>query len=93
MPFNVKPHPHANRIISPPNTAKVKDNSPSVRTIEPMRWGLIPAWSKDMKGGFITFNARANGIDIKPTFKGAWKAGRRAVWFLPAASLNGAKPA
>jgi putative SOS response-associated peptidase YedK len=31
-----------------------------------MRWGLIPSWSKDMKGGFSTFNARADGIDTKP---------------------------
>lgn len=44
-----------------------------------MRWGLIPTWSKDMKGGFSTFNARADGIDTKPTFKGAWKAGRRGL--------------
>jgi len=32
-----------------------------------------------MKGGFSTFNARADGIDTKPTFKDAWKAGRRGL--------------
>jgi putative SOS response-associated peptidase YedK len=50
-----------------------------VRTVEPMRWGLIPSWSRDMKGGFSTFNARADGVDTKPSFKGAWKAGRRCL--------------
>jgi putative SOS response-associated peptidase YedK len=44
-----------------------------------MRWGLVPTWSKDMKGGFSTFNARADGIDTKTSFKGAWKAGRRGL--------------
>jgi putative SOS response-associated peptidase YedK len=54
-------------------------HSTGVRTIEPMRWGLIPSWSKNMKGGLSTFNARSDGIDTKPTFKGAWKAGRRCL--------------
>src|SRR5204862_244217 len=50
-----------------------------VRTIEPMRWGLIPSWAKDTKGGFSTFNARADGVDSKASFRGAWKAGRRCL--------------
>ncbi len=50
-----------------------------VRTVEPMRWGLIPSWSKDMKGGFSTFNARSDTVDSKPSFRGAWKSGRRCL--------------
>lgn len=44
-----------------------------------MRWGLIPAWARDTKIQFSTFNARADGIDTKPAFRGAWAAGRRCL--------------
>jgi putative SOS response-associated peptidase YedK len=49
------------------------------RTLEVMRWGLIPSWAKDSKIARSTFNARAEGIDSKPAFRGAWKAGRRCL--------------
>ena len=44
-----------------------------------MRWGLIPAWAKDTKIAFSTFNARAESIDTKPAFREAWRAGRRCL--------------
>jgi putative SOS response-associated peptidase YedK len=34
------------------------------RSLEVMRWGLIPFWAKDEKIGFSTINARA-GIALK----------------------------
>jgi putative SOS response-associated peptidase YedK len=49
------------------------------RTLTLMRWGLIPPWTKDLKIGSSTFNARAEGIDTRPTFRTAWKAGRRCL--------------
>jgi putative SOS response-associated peptidase YedK len=49
------------------------------RTLDMMRWGLIPGWAKDKKIGGSTFNARAEGIDTKPAFRGTWKAGRRCL--------------
>jgi len=49
------------------------------RRLQAMRWGLIPSWAKDIKMGFTTFNARADSIETKPVFKGAWKAGRRCL--------------
>ena len=49
-----------------------------------MCWGLVPSWSKDI-GKFSTFNARAAGIDSKPTYRGAWQAGRRCI--IPATSF------
>jgi putative SOS response-associated peptidase YedK len=49
------------------------------RVPEKMRWGLLPSWAKDPKLAFSTFNARADGIDTKPAFRGAWKAGRRCL--------------
>lgn len=44
-----------------------------------MRWGLIPEWSKSERLDYPTFNARAETIDQKATFRGAWKAGRRCL--------------
>lgn len=49
-----------------------------------MRWGLVPAWSKEV-GKFATHNARGEEIAGKPTFRGAWKAGRRCI--IPASSF------
>jgi len=44
-----------------------------------MSWGLIPAWSKEGKMSYPTFNARSDGYQTKPTFRSAWKAGRRCL--------------
>jgi len=49
------------------------------RTSEVMRWGLLPSWAKEPKLAYSTFNARADTIDTKPVFRGAWKAGRRCL--------------
>jgi putative SOS response-associated peptidase YedK len=39
------------------------------RSLEVMRWGLIPYWAKDDKIGFSTINARAEEVDTKPAFR------------------------
>jgi putative SOS response-associated peptidase YedK len=49
------------------------------RTLTLMRWGLIPSWAKDTKIGHSTFNARAEGVDNRPAFRTAWRAGRRCL--------------
>ena len=49
------------------------------RTLTLMRWGLIPSWANDIKIGYATFNARAEAVDTRPTFRAAWKAGRRCL--------------
>lgn len=49
------------------------------RTLTLMRWGLVPSWAKDIKIGYSTFNARADGVDTRPAFRTAWKAGRRCL--------------
>ncbi len=48
------------------------------RTLRSYRWGLVPSWSKspDMKG---TFNARAESVATKPTFRTAFRKGRILV--------------
>jgi putative SOS response-associated peptidase YedK len=49
------------------------------RTLTLMRWGLIPSWAKDVRIGYSTFNARAEGIDSRAAFRGAWQAARRCL--------------
>lgn len=44
-----------------------------------MHWGLIPKWAKAPKMEHTTFNARAETIRDKATFRGAWKAGQRCL--------------
>lgn len=40
------------------------------------RWGLIPSWSKDPSPADKLFNARAETVDTKPSFKDAFKRRR-----------------
>jgi putative SOS response-associated peptidase YedK len=49
------------------------------RSLDVMRWGLIPYWAKDIKIGFSTFNARAEEIDTKPAFREALRQRRCLV--------------
>jgi putative SOS response-associated peptidase YedK len=44
-----------------------------------MRWGLLPSWAKDTKLAYSTINARLESCTSKPTFRGAWRAGRRCL--------------
>ena len=43
------------------------------RSLDVMRWGLVPFWAKDIKVGFANINARAEGIEGKPAFGGAFQ--------------------
>ncbi|GJG84846.1 hypothetical protein tb265_00270 [Gemmatimonadetes bacterium T265] len=49
------------------------------RRVDVLRWGLIPPWAKDRKIGNSLANARAETLAEKPSFRGAWKAGRRCL--------------
>ncbi len=42
-------------------------------------WGLIPSWAKDPKRGGSLFNARSETVDVKPSFRSAWKRRRCLV--------------
>ncbi len=49
------------------------------RRIELKKWGLIPAWSKEGKAEFATFNARAESVREKPTYREAFRKRRCIV--------------
>jgi len=66
--FNVAPTQQA------PVLVPGEDQRPG---IEMMRWGLVPSWSKDGKGGFL--NARSETAAEKPAFRDAWRHRRCLV--------------
>lgn len=47
--------------------------------IEMLRWGLVPFWAKDPKIGYKMFNARAEDIEKKPSFREPFKKYRCLV--------------
>jgi len=49
------------------------------RSLEVMRWGLIPFCAKDEKIGFSTINARAEEVDTKPAFREPFRQRRCLV--------------
>ncbi|HXP72933.1 MAG TPA: SOS response-associated peptidase [Stellaceae bacterium] len=49
------------------------------RTLQLLRWGLIPSWAEDMKGGAKLINARAESIAEKPSFREAFRKRRCLV--------------
>lgn len=51
------------------------------RSLEVMRWGLVPYWAKDVKIGYSTINAKAEGIDSRPAFREPFQRRRCLVPF------------
>ncbi|MFZ3415052.1 SOS response-associated peptidase [Arthrobacter sp. 3Tela_A] len=51
----------------------------AVRQVHVARWGLVPAWAKDISVGVRAFNARSETLLEKPTFRDAVLARRCAV--------------
>ena len=49
------------------------------RSLDVMRWGLVPFWAKDMKVGFANINAKAEGIETRPAFREAFQRRRCLV--------------
>ena len=47
-------------------------NPPGERTIQMLRWGLVPPWAVSLAGGAKMINARAETIMEKPAFRTAF---------------------
>jgi putative SOS response-associated peptidase YedK len=51
------------------------------RSVDTMRWGLVPFWAKDIKVGFANINAKAEGIETRPAFREAFARRRCLIPF------------
>ena len=49
------------------------------RVLDAYRWGLVPSWSKDPSVGSRQFNARAETVGVKPSFRDAFQRHRLLV--------------
>jgi putative SOS response-associated peptidase YedK len=49
------------------------------RSLDLLRWGLIPYWAKDIKVGFANINAKSEGIETRPAFRQAFERRRCLV--------------
>lgn len=65
------------------------------RELLPMRWGLVPHWSKGPDSRFSMFNARAETVHEKPAFRGAFRKQRCLIpadGFYEWSQANGKQP-
>jgi putative SOS response-associated peptidase YedK len=46
------------------------------RSLDALRWGLVPYWAKDDKIGYRTINARAESVDTALSYREAFKKRR-----------------
>jgi len=59
------------------NVLVVRYNSQTGRrSLDALRWGLIPSWAKDEKIAYKTINARMETVDTAPSFRSAFKKRR-----------------
>jgi len=77
--LEAEPEPYNNPDVRPTNMAPIIHVHDGQRLALPARWGLIPSWSKDDKIAQHTFNARAETIAEKPSFRAAFKRRRCIV--------------
>jgi putative SOS response-associated peptidase YedK len=56
-----------------------REDRPSGRFVGEARWGLVPSWAKDLKVGDRMFNARAESVPEKASFRSAFERRRALV--------------
>ena len=67
--YNIAPHQ---------NVAVVRAEQQQ-RRLSMLRWGLLPAWTKDVKMAARLINARCETAHVKPSFRAAFQARRCLV--------------
>ncbi len=58
------------------DSSVIKRGKHGERELHTLVWGLIPAWAKEKNIGYKLFNARAETINSKPSFRSAFKSRR-----------------
>ena len=72
--YNVAPTKRVYAVLERP----ARDEEPQARELRVVRWGLVPFWAKDAKGGARLINARSETVAVKPAFRAAF-AKRRCL--------------
>src|SRR5438477_11225597 len=67
---NINLEPRYN--IPPTEDVAVVRSHDGNRTLDMLRWGLVPYWAKDIKIGFSLINAKAETVAEKPAFREAF---------------------
>ncbi len=49
------------------------------RSLDLLRWGLVPHWAEGEKVSYATINARAESLATTAAFRDAWRDGRRCI--------------
>jgi putative SOS response-associated peptidase YedK len=77
---NVPPNYPPRYNIAPTDPVLVVRFNPRAkeRSLDALRWGLVPHWAKDLSFGARCINARAETVDRLPAFRDAF-AGRRCL--------------
>jgi putative SOS response-associated peptidase YedK len=75
---NPLPNTPARYNIAPTQDVLVVRRNPETgeRSLDPIRWGLIPNWAKDPSIGNKLINARAESLADKPAFRDAFRRRR-----------------
>jgi putative SOS response-associated peptidase YedK len=66
--------------IAPTQKAPVvRAGADGKRSLDALRWGLVPPWAEDLRFGARCINARSEDAASKPSFRAAFKARRCLV--------------
>jgi putative SOS response-associated peptidase YedK len=78
-----EPHPSWNVAPTDPvvgvRARRSRETDAVSRVLTPYRWGLVPSWAKDMTVGNRLFNARAETVATKASFRSAFASHRILV--------------
>jgi len=81
--FSIPPHrpapnfpPSWNEAPTDPLPVVRYDAKAGERSLDVLRWGLVPYWAKDLKVGSANINAKAEGIENRPAFREAFQRRR-----------------